>query len=175
MSYSQAEQSVYRSFDDSSATYRANAGHRHQRQRQEGTHDEAQEIRSRPGNKHALYPGGLERGLQARGWCLGGVRRKSSGGAGDPQPAFVMAPVTWINVSSYVRGRRSDKVSKKVRVGTKYARIDEGELLRVIVELASRSVKAATQIKCGRSGKSVLTHRRFAVSMYLSSYIAVMV
>jgi hypothetical protein len=68
ISYSEAEQSVYRSCDDSSATYRANAGHRHQRQRQEGTHDEVQEIRSRPGNKQVLYPEGLRRSLQVKEW-----------------------------------------------------------------------------------------------------------
>lgn len=59
-------------------------------------------------------------------WCLGGVRRKSSGGAGDPQPAFVMAPVTCVEMFSYVSGRRSDKLPKGWSAGasTKYAHID---------------------------------------------------
>lgn len=55
-------------------------------------------------------------------WCLGGVRRKSSGGAEDHPTAFVMSGHVreWI---SYVSGSGDRTISPEgLGAGTKYAR-----------------------------------------------------
>lgn len=79
-------------------------------------------------------------------WCLGGVRRKSSGDAGDPSP-----PSSWLqsrvltaarNVFLRQRPEIGQSCPQKVGASTTYARIDgqnnedQGELSRVIAELA---------------------------------------
>lgn len=65
---------------------------------------------------------------EGKGRCLGGVRRKSSGVAEDPQPAFVMFTVTCLR-PSYVSGSGDRPKFPPKGEGTKYDRIEESSLV----------------------------------------------
>lgn len=62
---------------------------------------------------------------KGRDRCLGGVRRKSSGVAEDPQPAFVMPKSRGGYRPSYVSGSGDRPKFPSKGEGTKYVRIEE--------------------------------------------------